>query len=251
MRVIAQRVVWGGIAAVVFLAGAARAQSQIVTMGIDGNLNRGHVAYMRAAIDKMRGDTLPTGFIIVVDSAGGDGKAAMEMGRLAREARAHVFVKGTCRSACVFLLAGAVYRDARAFSIGIHRGRITRFVPGKGDVVVDVETNPDARGVLEVAEREARDYFEEMGMPARLFEEMQKVPTNTIKLLRLDEAMALGLQGFDAKYLERQATTIAPRFGLSREQLVQRTARVRERCEQELGDSGKFLACYRPLILKD
>ena len=81
MRVITQRVVWGGIAAVVFLAGAARAQSQIVTMGIDGNLNRGHVAYMRAAIDKMRGDTLPTGFIIVVDSAGGDGKAAMEMGR--------------------------------------------------------------------------------------------------------------------------------------------------------------------------
>lgn len=240
-----------GLVVLLLVAGRAIAQSQIVTMGIDGNLNRGHVTYLRAAIDKIRGDTLPTGLIIVIDSAGGDGRAAMDMGRLAREAKAHVFVKGTCRSACVFLLAGAVYRDARPFSIGIHRGRITRNVPGKGEVVVDVEANPEARGVLEVAEREARDYFDEMGMPARLWEEMQKVPTNTIKLLRTDEALALGLQGFDAKYLDRVASTVAPRFGISREQLVARTARVRERCEQELGDSGKFLACYRPAILKE
>lgn len=113
---------------------AATAQSQVVGVTIAGTLNNRQVDQLRAAIGKMRGEALPTGLIIILDSSGGDGRAAIAMGRMARENNAHIFVKGTCRSACVFLLAGGVYRDARAFAIGIHRGRITRTVPGQGEV---------------------------------------------------------------------------------------------------------------------
>jgi len=244
---------WPALLLLALLCGAASragAQSQVVSVTLAGTIGPAHVAQLRAAIEKARGDPLPTGLIIILDSVGGDGRAAMAMGRMAREKNAHIFVKGTCRSACVFLLAGGVYRDARAFAIGIHRGRITRSVPGKSTVEADTVNDPRAREVLELAEREARDYLQEMGVPG-LFDAMQKIPATQIRLLRSSEAAELGLTGFDPAYLERQAGAVKPRFGISRDQLLERSARVRERCEQELEDPSKFVACYRPTLLKD
>jgi ATP-dependent protease ClpP protease subunit len=232
------------------LASGAFAQSQVVSISIAGTLTRGHVEAMRTAIAKMRGDPLPTGLIIIVDSPGGDGRAAIEMGRMARAHNAHIFVRGTCRSACTFLLAGGVYRDARAFDIGIHRARITRPVPGVGEVDVDLAANPQARELLEFAEGEARDYFVEMGVP-RLFDEMQKTPASQMRLLRADEAKELGLLGFDAGYLERQFDPSKPRYGFSRERMLERASHVRDRCGQELNDPSAFVDCYRPAILAD
>jgi len=237
-------------AAAMLACGHAFAQSQVVSVTIAGTLNNRHVEQLRAAAERIRGDPQPTGLIIILDSLGGDGRAAMAMGRMAREKNAHIFVKGTCRSACVFLLAGGVYRDARAFSIGIHRGRITRTVAGKGTFNADIENDPRAREVLELAEREAQDYLEQMGMP-RLFEAMQKVPNSQIKLLPLAEATTLGLLGHDAGYLERRAPIIQSRYGVDTGQWVERAAKVREQCEAELEQPSKFLACYRPLMLKE
>ena len=229
---------------------AAYAQSQVVSISFAGTLNKAHVDQLRAAIAKMRGDPIPTGLIIVVDSNGGDGRAAIAMGRLARENNAHIFVKGTCRSACVFLFAGGVYRDARAFTLGIHRGRATRTVPGMGEVEVQPSTDPQVRELLEFAEREAREYLQEMGVP-RLFGEMQKIPSTRMRLLRTDEADELGLLGFDPAYLAKLAAAMQLRYGINRQQLLERSARVRDRCEQDLNETSKFLACYRPAILKD
>lgn len=231
-------------------APCALAQSRVVSVSIAGTLNKNHVGQLRAAIDKMQGDPLPTGLIIILDSAGGDGRAAMAMGRMARDKNAHIFVKGTCRSACVLLLAGGVYRDARAFGIGIHRGRITRNVAGKGEVDTDPAKDPRAREVLELVEREARDYLMEMGLP-KLFDALQKVPSSQMRLLRTDEAAELGLLGFDGAYLERRSAAVKPRYGISREQLLERAARVRDRCEPELAEPSKFVACYRPVLMKD
>jgi len=228
----------------------ALAQSRVVSVSIAGTLNKLHVGQLRAAIDRMRGDPLPTGLIIILDSAGGDGRAAIEMGRMAREKNAHIFVKGTCRSACALLFAGGVYRDARAFSIGIHRGRITRSVPGVGEVDVDPAIDPRVGEVLEFVERETHDYLLEMGLP-RLFDAMQKTPSSQIRLLSTDEAAELGLLGFDVAYLERQSVAVKSRYGISREQLLERTARVRDRCEPELAQPSKFVACYRPAMMKE
>jgi hypothetical protein len=228
----------------------AEAQSQVVGVSIAGNLNQAHVDQLRAAIAKMRGDPVPTGLIIILDSGGGDGRAAIAMGRMAREKNAHIFVKGTCRSACVFLFAGGVYRDARAFALGIHRGRITRSAPGVSAVDANPLSDPKAKELLEFAEREAREYLEDMGVP-KLFDAMQKTPPSQMRLLRADEAVELGLLGFDSAYLERQAAVVQSRYGISRQQMMDRSARVRDRCEQDLSDSSKFVSCYRPLILKD
>ncbi|MFM9972738.1 MAG: hypothetical protein ACKVQK_30545 [Burkholderiales bacterium] len=242
---------WSGLfaAGIFFASSFANAQSQVVSVSIAGTLNKNHVTQLRAAIEKMRGDPVPTGLIIILDSVGGDGRAAIEMGRLAREKNAHIFVKGTCRSACVLLFAGGVFRDARAFALGIHRGRITRSVAGMGEVETNPANDPKARELLEFAEREAREYLLEMGVP-KLFDAMQKTPSTQIRLLRSDEANEMGLLGFDQTYLEKQAAAVKPRYAIDREQLIERSAKVRERCEQELGDASKFVACYRPLILK-
>ena len=120
---------------------------------------------------------------------------------------------------------------------------------GKGEVDIDPVNDSRAREVLEMVERETRDYLLEMGLPG-LFDAMQKTPSSQIRLLRTDEAAELGLLGFDAAYLERQSAAVKPR-GISREQLLERSSRVRERCEPELAEPSKFVACYRPVLMKD
>jgi hypothetical protein len=235
------------------LLGAAQcalAQSQIVSISIAGTLNKNHLDQLRSAIEKMRGESLPTGLIIILDSAGGDGRAAIQMGRMVRARNAHIFVKGTCRSACVLLFAGGVYRNARAFSIGIHRGRITRNVPGTGEVATNPANDPRDREILEMVERETRDYLLDMGLPG-LFDAIQQTPSSQIRLLRTDEAAQLGLLGFDAAYLDRQADTVKSRYGISREQWVGRSAGVCDQCEEDLAEPSKFVACYRAALMKN
>jgi hypothetical protein len=73
----------------------------------------------------------------------------MQIGRLLRKANAHVFVTGQCASACVFVLAAGVVRGAPAYTVGIHRGRIT-MSDANAKVIkeVDVNEDPAAKKIL-------------------------------------------------------------------------------------------------------
>ena len=116
--------------------------------------------------------------MILLNSPGGDGLAAMEAGRLVRAAKAHVFVRGKCASACVFILAAGVVRGAPEGVVGIHRARLTTFVKGIGVVDINTASNPNAVRVLEAGDRRTEDYLREMGMPDTLFQAMKGTPSD-------------------------------------------------------------------------
>ena len=149
-------------------------QKQIVLMGIQGQISKQVLERVRQSIGRVQGDPIPAGLIVLLDSPGGDGNAAMAIGRLLRAANAHVFVTGQCASACIFLLASGVVRSAAAYSVGIHRGRIT-ISDANAKVIqeVNIEENPKAKAALLQFEGLALNYFQEMGMSDALFPLMQ------------------------------------------------------------------------------
>ena len=100
-------------------------QGKVMVIGINGLISKNALEKVRQSIGQVSGDPIPAGLIVLLDSAGGDGVAAMQIGRLLRKANAHVFVTGECASACIFVLASGVVRVAPSYSVGIHRGRVT------------------------------------------------------------------------------------------------------------------------------
>ena len=95
-------------------------------MEINGPISAALAPKIRAALDAIEPDRFPAGAIVLLNSQGGDGLAAIEIGRIVRAVRAHVFVRGRCASACTYVLAGGVVRGvARDHAVGIHSPRLT------------------------------------------------------------------------------------------------------------------------------
>jgi hypothetical protein len=172
----------------------------------------------------------------------------MEIGRVLRLAKAHVFVNGRCASACILVLAGGTYRSAHPNTVGIHRGRLTEKRDGKiADVVI--ENNEKARAALSSAEEKTEEYFSEMGLPHSAFEAMQAVAPNRIRWLDGEDAAKLGLTGFDETYLSSYSKDILSRYRVSRTDLVRRSDDVLTRCEEHVREHSAFIACYKQQIV--
>lgn len=225
------------------------ARSQVVSVGINGTITRKHYDQVRAVMDSRAADPLPTGLILLLNSPGGDGLAAMDLGRLARQHKAHVFVTGKCASACLFVFAGGVFRTAPAGALGIHRGRLTRSVSGKGEVDLTREDTPKLDEILALVERRAGAYFAEMGLPPAFFAAMQAVPSNSMRWLSTEEASNLGLLGFEPKYLEERSAMLWHRYGISPEEYVERSTEVPVKCGGQYGQHTRFVRCYREQLL--
>lgn len=196
---------------------------------VNGAIKRETVHQVRLALANADRDREPAGAIFILDSEGGDGVAAMEIGRMAREARAHAFVRGRCTSACVFILAGSLVRAAPDAAVAIHRPRITRSVKGVGEVNVDLAGNPKAADLLEVTNHRMRAYLEEMGMPGTLFEAMMSVPADTARYLTRSELAEYGLLPDS----ERQAKALA----------------AQDKCAPAKATAAQFARCYRRLAV--
>ena len=132
-------------------AGATQADGpKSVVVRLKGSISGKTLEAVRQALPRVRGDSLPAGLIVLLDSMGGDGVAAMNIGRLLRAGKAHVFVTGQCASACIFVLAAGVIRGAPAYTVGIHRGRLTATDPKTGGTrEIDVAKDANAARTLE------------------------------------------------------------------------------------------------------
>ena len=229
-------------------------QGQVVVMAIKGQISKKVLESVRGSIGNVSGDPIPAGLIVLVDSPGGDGVAAMKIGEILRANHAHVFVTGQCASACIFILASGVVRGAPAYTVGIHRGRITK-TDANAKILeeIDVKTNPQARELLERFEKAVPIYFSQMGMPPDLFQAMQSHQYKGVYRLNNEEIVFYGLSGFEPGYLDSRAALyekMTGSFHMDKDELYRRTLKVASRCAEFDQKHTAFINCYKQ-VLKD
>ena len=229
-------------------------EGRVVVMAIQGQISKKVLESIRGSIKNVSGDPIPAGLIVLLDSPGGDGIAAMKIGEILRANKAHVFVTGQCASACIFVLASGVVRGAPAYTVGIHRGRITKSdANAKILEEVDVKTNPQAHELLERFEKAVPIYFSQMGMPPDLFQAMQSHQFKGVYRLSTEEIVFYGLGGFDPQYLDTRAAFYEKMSGpyhMDKDELHRRTLKVASRCAEFDQKHTAFINCYKQ-VLKD
>ncbi|WP_062310045.1 hypothetical protein [Polynucleobacter sinensis] len=227
-------------------------EQQIRIVQIKGPISRKLLANLKKNIAPTDLDPVPAGLIVFLDSKGGDGMAAIEIGKILRKANAHVFVNGECSSACILVLAGGVVRGAPTFSVGIHQARIT--LSSDSGVIkkeVDAKEDPIARSLLEKFNSSAKVYFDEMEIPPDLFIAMQSHPTKRVYRLSSPEITAYGLNGIDSEYLKQRAQMYAQRPGRwpkEPDELSRRTLKVATECMSYEASPVDFTKCYRRVL---
>jgi len=216
---------------------------------IDGPIVPSLVGKVRAALEPIDPDRFPAGAIVLLDSPGGDGLAAMEVGRIVRAAKAHVFVRVRCASACVYILAGGVVRGAaRDRAIGIHSPRLTTFVKGIGVVDINSGSNPNAAKALAAGNLQSQEYFSEMGLPESFYKAMMASPSDQTRYLDLSELPALGLAGIDPAYRQARASAAAARYKISEDEFVHRTNEVAQKCLLDKISGRDLVRCYSRVL---
>lgn len=232
--------------------GQGTQEGRVVVMAIKGQISKKVLASIKGSITNVSGDPIPAGLIVLLDSPGGDGIAAMKIGEILRANKAHVFVTGQCASACIFVLASGVVRGAPAYTVGIHRGRITK-TDENAKVLeeIDVKTNPQAKELLERFERVVPVYFAQMGMPPELFQAMQSHQYKGVYRLSNEEITFYGLTGFEPKYLDARAELYEKMQGpyrMDKDELHRRTLKVASRCAEFDQKHTAFINCYKQVL---
>lgn len=226
--------------------GQATLPTGVRVIEIKGTIRHTLVAKLRAALEGVDHARYPAGALILLDSPGGDGLAALEAGRIVREAEAHVFVRSRCSSACVFILAAGVVRGvADGATIAIHRPRLTTFVKGIGVVDINTASNKNAEKAFEIANRRTRDYLAGMGMPDLLYEAMMAAPSDQMRNLGGDELEAFGLSGFEAAYRETRTAEGAQKYGITPQEFERRSLQMPRSCLTGDPAPREIVRCYR------
>lgn len=157
-----------------------------------------------------------------LNSAGGDVRTAIQIGRFLRTNQAAVTIArdAYCASACVFVLAGAVLRivDGR---VAIHRP----FNPA------DTDTSPDSqRATYKQLEIEIKKYLSDMNVSPTLYDDMLYISPDSAHILSSSELRRYGLRGSDPYFEQSQDAKRALELGISTRTLLQRRARAYTEC---------------------
>ena len=166
------------------------------------------------------------GYLVFLDSEGGEMYAAMTIGRMFRKARVYAWLsKGNkCMSACVLLLAGAVDRSIQeGAAVGIHRPYST----DTNVVSFDEAQTKTTRLGVDVAA-----YLSEMNITNTLYDNMKQIPSESMKILSYSELAAFGLNGKDPVFAELKDNAEAKLAGISKREFLSRKA-LSEKCQTE------------------
>jgi ATP-dependent protease ClpP protease subunit len=197
--------------------------------------SRGKCLYIHGNIDRdtvVRAISLADQFDVkgfVLNSGGGDVEAAMELGRYFRrnEASVEVIGKNTCASACLFLLAGAVYRllevdeTEDSAHIGVHRTFTTRVSSSTSDSDRDFRQQNDL----------IKKYLKEMNIPESLLDLMNSVSPTSVKWLTKSEAN-LYFPSDDPVWADKTYSSAAASYGISKVEYIRRLQRVKQECNK-------------------
>ncbi|WP_333660941.1 hypothetical protein [Acinetobacter sp.] len=128
--------------------------------------------------------------VIQISSNGGDVYESIRMGEWFRKNKVQVInpQDSPCYSACVFAMAGGVFRIG--FNFGLHAFYTNTSMNPNFDY--DVENNK-----YQKVEKDIRDYLQRMRIPSALLDETLQTPSSSINTLTFEEAKRLGIIGFD------------------------------------------------------
>ena len=198
-------------------------------------------------------DPIPGGLIVLLNSPGGNGEVAMQIGRILRHHHAQAFVIGQCESACVFILAGGVVRAATDRSIGVHAGRLT-ITSRNGAVLKEIDASQTLENSFKLTSfnSEANQYFSEMGIKNGLIDVMLAHQTKKTYKLTEFEMQQFGIIGFDNQYLQNRGNlfeTLPKPNRINRIELYNRTLSVPKLCASKSSINNSFVQCYKAVLL--
>lgn len=168
---------------------------------------------------KKRGKKI--GVLMVVSSEGGDIHAAMSIGRLLRKDAASIYA-GRCASACVFLVAGAVWRDGIFDDvIIIHRPFSTR----------TYTSYADAKSSINMLNIEIETYLKDMNISPALLTAMNSIPSYSARQLTKTDMETYGLVEKDPVWEEKILGQRASQLGIDRPELHRRIHLMKQQCD--------------------
>lgn len=236
MKLLSRSTLQFSFAAVFAIAFAESVVSEVLVLGendpsratsvqIMGDITQADVSKVADAIQRSVAKDPSTGYDLLVklNSNGGDIDAAIAIGRLLRGRSSLLIVPDgfSCASACVFVLCAGSQRIDGGGKVGIHRP----YSVGSADKSV-----ADAASRYRAMAARTREYLAEIGMPARLYEEMMRVPAEQIRWLTTREQEALGVLGIDPGYADAWDSRSAAAYGVSKQVWLQRKARAVREC---------------------
>jgi hypothetical protein len=162
--------------------------------------------------------------LIRVFTDGGDVETALKMGHIIRQKDLSVIVPevGYCRSACVFLLAGAVNRLVGG-EVAIHRPYFSKLAQGLTPQQVDSK--------YKTLVHLMSDYVQKMNVPQSLVDAMLVTPPGQMKILSSAEIARYMLDQTDPAYDERRTARIAAAYRLDSNEYRRRDAIADSQCE--------------------
>ena len=222
--------------------------TDVFVLQIDGTISRNMASDLARLFDAKNLSNSTSRLLVLLNSSGGDGNAAIAIGEIFRSLDAHVFVTGRCDSACVFLLAGGVIRGASAYTVGLHRARVMIGNTGTNGNTdgVGAET-PEYVEILRQFEQRAARYLEAMGIGEEVQEAMLRYQRRTVYRLALEQLIASNLVGVNIDGFDDISQSFGGNFDsqiVSTDALKSRILSVAMRCSQYGQRPTDFTACY-------
>ena len=211
-------------------------------------ISKGTLAGVRKAIKHIEKETgrkcssRHEGLNVTLVSDGGDVDAALAIGRLLRENKAHVIIPRAhqCNSSCVFLIAGAVERLISG-KVGIHR-------PYFAELSIDVPV-ATIRKAREERVKKIRSFLDEMDIAPQLLDAMLSVPPSEVRYLTESELKLYRLSITDPTQDEANAAMFAEVLGISTAEWRRRQARADQECAYLFNSEAmaQYLECQREI----
>lgn len=189
---------------------------------------------------------------VSVDSLGGRVATAMKIGRMIRKESGTVSVgdKDKCLSSCVFILMGGIERQVFG-KVGIHR----LFLDIGANTSTAVPNGADVKAAIGRLVGDANAYADEMNVPRKIVDDMMAVPSDSIKMLNVDELFHLGVLPVDPYEMESREIAEAKQLGITRVEYLGRKRLVRQKCYPGRSDNpylanlfDVFDDCYKNIM---
>ena len=223
-------------------------QTPTVVINIQGKISKLLLEKIRKSTQKLSNeDKFPPVLVVTLDSNGGDGEAAIEIGKILRNYHAHVFVTNRCGSACVFTFAGGAFRSSIPSSLGIHQPRVT--ISDSGARVIkelDLSKNESAQNMLDAFERKAASFLDEMVMGNGFYERIQAQKTKELYWLDEAEVEKYKLNGFTPETLNNMTKQISilANYPIEQNKVVANSQNVLKECTYLKNEPNNFAKCY-------